>query len=75
MRYVCLVFTEEKKLEALSQSEWEALLAEHRDYDEALRKSGHFIAAEPLQPARTATTVRVRRGRISATDGPFAETK
>jgi hypothetical protein len=75
MKYVCLVFTEEKTLEALSQSERDALLAEHRDYHAALRKSGHFIAAEPLQPAHTATTVRVRRGRISATDGPFAETK
>jgi hypothetical protein len=75
MRYVCLIFAEENETRALPQSEQEALLAEHEQLHAALHKSGRFIAAEALQPAQTATTVRVRRGRISATDGPFAETK
>jgi hypothetical protein len=75
MKYLCLVFTEEKTLEALSKSEWDALVREHLDYDEVLRKSGHFIVAEALQPVHTATTVRVRKGKLSTTDGPFAETK
>jgi hypothetical protein len=75
MKYVCLVFTEEKKLDAMSQGELDALLAEHLAYDEVLRRSGHFIVAQALEPVHTATSVRVRNGRISATDGPFAETK
>jgi hypothetical protein len=44
-------------------------------YVEQLRKRGCLIAAEPLQSVRTATTVRVRNGKVSLTDGPFAETK
>jgi hypothetical protein len=75
MKYLCLIFTEEGKLEALSRSEGEALVREHLDFDETLRQSGHFIVAEALQPIQTATTVRVRNGRMSTTDGPFAETK
>lgn len=75
MKYLCLIFTEEKKLEALSKSDWEALVREHLDFDETLRQSGHFIVAEALQSVQTATTVRVRNGRMSTTDGPFAETK
>jgi hypothetical protein len=45
------------------------------DYDEAIRASGHCIASEALQPVATATTLRVRNGKLSVTDGPFAETK
>lgn len=68
MKYLCLVYSEEKKLEAVSDSECQA-------NGEALRKSGRYIAAEALQPVQTATTVRVRNGKVSITDGPFAETK
>ncbi len=75
MKYLCLVFTEEQKLEELSKSAWEALVREHLDYDDELRRSGHFIVAEALEPVHAATTVRVRNGRVSTTDGPFAETK
>jgi len=65
---------DEKKLEALSESESQALDGESLAYDEVLRKGGHFLAAQALQPVRDATTVRVRNGRVSVTDGPFAET-
>jgi hypothetical protein len=75
MKYLCLIFADEKKLDAMSKSEWDTLLAEHRAYDEALRKSGQLIVSEALEPVRTATTIRVRNGKLSATDGPFAETK
>lgn len=68
MKYLCLVYSEEKKLETVPDSECLA-------YDEALRKSGHCLASEALQPVQTATTVRVRNGKVSVTDGPFAETK
>jgi len=75
MKYVCLAYEEERILNALSKEEWSALRKETLDYVEELRKKGHLISAEPLQSATTASTVRVRGGRISVTDGPFAETK
>jgi hypothetical protein len=75
MKYLCLVYNEEKKLDAMSESEWDALVGEALAYDEELRKKGHFIIAHALQPIQTATTVRVRNGKLSTTDGPFAETK
>ena len=68
MKYLCLVYGEESKLETLSDEECLA-------YDAALRKSGQCLAAEALQPVQTATTVRVHNGKVSVTDGPFAETK
>ncbi len=68
MKYLCLVYLDEKKLGDVPDSECKAC-------GDALRKSGHHIAAEALQPVHTATTVRVRNGNVSVTDGPFAETK
>jgi len=75
MKYLCLVYIEEKKLDALSKTESDALIGESSAYDEVLRKSGHYLVSEALQPVQTATTVRVRNGKLSITDGPFAETK
>ncbi|MGH7372811.1 MAG: YciI family protein [Candidatus Rokuibacteriota bacterium] len=75
MKYLCLVYREEKKPDAMSRPEFAAFVAEHRAYDKVLRKSGYGIAAEGLQPVRTATTVRMRNGKVTTTDGPFAETK
>jgi hypothetical protein len=75
MRYLCLAYEEENKLNDLSRSEWDALRGETLSYLEELKSRGHIITAEALQSARTATTVRVRGGRVSLTDGPFAETK
>ena len=75
MKYLCLAYEEEKKLNALSKSEWSALRGETLACVEELRKNGCLIAAEPLQSVRTAKTVRVRDGKVSLTDGPFAETK
>jgi hypothetical protein len=75
MKYLCLVYSEEKILDAMSKSEFDAFSDEHVALDEDLKKSGHSIVAEALQPVHTATTVRVRNGKLSTTDGPFAETK
>jgi hypothetical protein len=75
MKYMCLVYYDEKTLEALSKSEYDALVEEVLAYREVLRKSGHYITSDGLQPVETATTIRIRNGRVSATDGPFAETK
>jgi hypothetical protein len=75
LKYLCLAYEEEAKLNALSKSEWGALRGETLAYVEELRTNGVLIAAEPLQSARTASTVRVRNGKVRRTDGPFAETK
>ena len=75
MNYLCLFYIEETKIGALSPEELDTLVGEHMAYDDELRKSGQFIVAGGLQPVQTAMTVRVRNGTLSATDGPFAETK
>lgn len=74
MKYLCLVFVDERKLDALSKEESDALDRESLAYDDALRKSGHFLTAQALQSVHSATTVRPRSGKVSVTDGPFAET-
>jgi hypothetical protein len=76
MKYLCLVYIEEKKLGFMSQSNPDAMNDDEcMAYDEALRQRGLCLASEALQPVHTATTVRVRNGKVSITDGPFAETK
>ena len=68
MRYLCLVYAEEERLREIPD-------AACVEYDAGIRESGHCLASEALQPVETATTVRVRHGRVSVVDGPFAETK
>ena len=75
MKYLCLAYEQESTLNALSKSEWDVLRSETLNYVEELRNRGILMAAEPLQSVHTASTVRVRDGKISITDGPFAETK
>jgi len=74
MKYLCMVIVDEKKLNALSESESQALDDESLAYDDTLRKGGHFLAAQALESVNAATTLRVRNGKVSVTDGPFAET-
>jgi hypothetical protein len=59
----------------MPKTEYEVFAAEHMAVDEELQKGRQYIASEALQSVRTATTVRIRNGRLSTTDGPFAETK
>lgn len=68
MNYLCLVYLDEKRLDELPDEDCVA-------YDTAIRKSGHCIASEALESVDTATTVRMRNGKVTITDGPFAETK
>jgi len=75
MKYLCLAYEEETKLTDLTQSEWDALRGETLTYLDELKRKGQVLTAEALQSARAATTVRVRNGKLSVTDGPFAETK
>jgi hypothetical protein len=75
VKYLCLIYIDETTLDALPKAEMDALIDESLDYDEVLRQGGHYVASNALQSAQTATTVRVRGGKVSTTDGPFAETK
>ena len=75
MRYLCLIYDDEKKLAAMSKSDGEAFMGEYVAFTEAIKKSGHHLGGEALQPVHTATTVRVRNGKLLTTDGPFLETK
>src|SRR5215212_5979618 len=75
MKYLCLIYDDEKKLAAMPKSESDAFMGEYFAFTEGIRKSGHYIGGEALQPVQTATTVRIRNGKVSTTDGPFAETK
>ena len=75
MRYLCLIYLDEKQLAAMPEREMSALNARHLAYNEELLAGGRFIEAEALEPAASTTCVRVRNGRVSLTDGPYAETK
>ena len=75
MKYICLGYLDEKKWETISESEQNALMDECFAYDDVLRKNGHFVGGEALQSTRNATTLRWKNGKVSITDGPFAETK
>ncbi|HUI31189.1 MAG TPA: YciI family protein [Candidatus Acidoferrales bacterium] len=68
MKYICLVYGEEAKIAAMNDDEC-------MEYDAAIRRSGQCFSSEALQRISTAKTVRVRDGRVSIVDGPFAETK
>jgi hypothetical protein len=75
MRYLCLIYLNEKEMDALPAAEMNRLNTEHLDLNDALRKSGHYIEAEALEPAAATACLRVRDGKPTVTDGPFAETK
>jgi len=75
MKYVCLVYGEERELHALSAEGMAKLNADSLAYDRTLEKSGRLIVAQALQPVKTSKTVRRRKGKKLITDGPFAETK
>ena len=75
MKYLCLIYENENAWEQMPQPDMEKVLGEYFAFGEAIQKSGQYIAGNALQPTRTATTVRVRNGKVSTTDGPYVETK
>ncbi len=75
MKYACLVYFEGSELASLTRAESDALTRDSLDYDRELDARGHLLLAHALQSPEEAITVRVRGGRMSTTDGPFAETK
>jgi hypothetical protein len=75
MRYLCLIHLDETALAAMPRQDESDLNAAHWDYNDQLRASGNYIAAEALAPAAQTKRVTLRNGKTSITDGPFAETK
>ena len=75
MKYLCLIYDEEKKFESMSQQDFQTLMGDYFAFTKDIRQSGHYLGGNDLEPVKSATTVRVRNGRMSTTDGPFAETK
>jgi len=75
MKYLCLIYDEEKTFAAMPKSEIDGVMAEYGAFTENIKKGGHYVGGHQLAPVSAATTVRVRNGNVSSTDGPFAETK
>ena len=75
MKYICLAYVGEEGWNAMTESQRNAALDEVFAYTDELRASGHLLAAEGLQSARNAATLRVVNGKVSVTDGPYVETK
>jgi hypothetical protein len=75
MKYLCLIYENEQNWSHYTKNQGDSMMAEYGTFTEDIQKSGHMIGGEALQPTNTATTVRVRNGKVSTTDGPFAETK
>ena len=75
MKFMFLIYHEEKTLDTLPDGEMQSLVDAALRYTDELRQSGHFIVSNALQRGRTARTIRVRGGKVTTTDGPFAETK
>src|SRR5262245_2299711 len=75
MKYICLGYIEPNKFESMSERERNAMVDECFTYDDELRKNKHFAGGEALQGPQTATTLRWKDGKVSITDGPYAETK
>ncbi len=75
MKYICLGYMEEKIFQGFSESERNNFVDKCFTYDEELKRSGRYVSGEALQPALNASTLRIRSGKVTVTDGPFAETK
>lgn len=75
MKFLCLAYEAEEIFHSMPREEWESLRKETLDYVQSLKERGHLLATNALQSARKASTLRVRAGRLTVTDGPFAETK
>jgi hypothetical protein len=75
MQYLLLIYGAEDAWPKMSEAERNQMYGEYRTYTDEIKKSGHYVGGNALQPTHTATTVRVRSGKTSTTDGPFAETR
>jgi hypothetical protein len=75
MKYLCLIYDNEATIGAMAKPDMDKFMGDYFAFTDDIKKSGHYRAGDALQPVHTATTLRVRNGKLSTTDGPFAETK
>ena len=75
MKYICLGYMDEKKWDSMTDTDRNSFVDQCFTYDDELRRNGNFVGGEALQGPRSATTLRFQNGKVSITDGPFAETK
>lgn len=75
MNYLCLIYSDETVWPKLPKTETDKMMGEYLEFTDDIRKSGHYLGGNRLQPTHAATTVRIRNGKLSTTDGPYAETK
>jgi hypothetical protein len=74
MKFLCLICAE-KVMEQMTADDAEKHYQEYAEFTEEIRRSGHYLGCNRLLPPAAATTIRVRNGKVSATDGPWVETK
>jgi hypothetical protein len=75
MKYLCLIYEDESRFSSVPKDQIDQIMGEYRAFGESIKQSGHYIGGSQLQPTHAATTLRSRNGKVSTTDGPFAETK
>ena len=75
MKYLCLIYSDETRWQKLPEAETDRMMGEFFNFTDSIKASGHYLGSNRLQPTPAATTVRVRDGKLSTTDGPFAETR
>src|SRR5262245_45618848 len=75
MKYLCLIYASEAAWQSLCEADAQTMISEYMSFTGSIQESGQYVGGNRLQPVATATTVRVRNGKVSTTDGPFAETK
>jgi hypothetical protein len=75
MKYLCLIYSDETMWPKQSKAEADSMMADYMAFTQSIKTSGHYVGGNRLQPTHAATTVRIRNGQQTTTDGPFAETK
>ena len=75
MKYLCLIYSDENQWQKLPKAETDKMMGEFFNFTDSIKASGHYLGSNRLQPTPAATTVRIRDGKLSTTDGPFAETR
>ncbi len=75
VQYLCLIYSDENQWPKLPKPEHDRVLGEYLAFSDDIKRNGHLVGANRLQPTSAATTVRIRSGKLTTTDGPFAETK
>ena len=75
MKYLCLIYDAESTMAAMPKDQMDAFMGEYFAFSNEIAHGGQMVAGEELEPVHTATTVRIRNGKMTTTDGPFAETR